>query len=65
MMFSWCQENRHKVCPGSYPKFYIDNKTNKPVYTGETVTCVCKKRGCDHYVKPAERKTIRTRRRKK
>jgi hypothetical protein len=56
--FSWCGlENRHDLCKRSYERFIVDPKTNKIVYLGETVTCVCKKRGCKCYVPAAQRKT--------
>lgn len=67
MPFSWCGlENRHEHCIREYRVFYIDPRTNKPVYTGDVRSCECRKRGCKCYVKPADRdKPVKKRARKK
>lgn len=64
-MFSWCYEGRHDTCHRSYERYYIDPKTNKPVFTGETVKCECPKRGCPCYVKAIDRTKKKTRRKAK
>lgn len=66
-LFDACAHDMHAKCNREFKQFYIDHKTNKPVYTGSVIKCECKKRGCKCYVKPAERasKTNTRRRRRK
>lgn len=47
-MFGWCNTNEHNKCPVEYERFYVGmigrgrNKTQGPIYTGETKKCNCK-----------------------
>lgn len=68
-VFDWCLTGKHDECHRKYQRFIIEpnRKRGEPptkvVLLDEWVYCGCLKRGCECYVKPADRpKTKKTRR---
>lgn len=62
--FDWCVRGKHDQCKRTFEVFIVDPKTNKVVYTGDTRDCECPKRGCECYVKAADRTKTKARRKK-
>ena len=44
--FDWCVNDDHANCISRSRRFFVDTKTNKPVWLDEWVDCGCTKRGC-------------------
>ena len=54
-VFNWCVVGQHDQCKRSYQRHIIDPRNNSVVWLDEEVHCQCRKRGCDCYIKPADR----------
>lgn len=55
MKLEGCRNNKHKECKQQLQKFYFGPK-NQLVWMDEYTYCKCDKRGCDCFVKAADRK---------